>query len=133
MRTLVQKVNFLASANTLYDLYMNSQLHSDATNSKAECADAEGGTMMAHDGYIHGKFLHLIPGKKIVQTWRCTDWDNSDRDSILILTFEESQGKCFLTMTHEGVPDNQYDNLKKGWTGNYWQLWKEYLSAEKRK
>jgi len=39
---------------------------------------------MAHDGYIHGKFLHLIPG-----------------------------GQCFLTMTHEGVPDNQYDSREE--------------------
>src|SRR5665213_4247307 len=108
MKTIIQEIKFKAEPKELYELYMNSKKHSLVTEQKAVLSRKVGGSYSAYDGYIKGKNLALISGKRIVQTWRASNWSKSVMDSIFILTFEKAGGGTEVTMavsyTHLTLP-----------------------------
>jgi activator of HSP90 ATPase len=53
---------------------MDPKKHSEFTGSKATGKPRVGSKFTAWDGYITGKNLKLVRGKKIVQEWKTTDW-----------------------------------------------------------
>ncbi len=74
--------------------------------------------------------LHIKPNKMIVQTWRGSDWEKSEMDSILILTFSDADDdRTQLEMVHANVPEKYAEELKKGWQEHYWKKWKSYIKS----
>ncbi len=128
-RTIQQAVTLEASPDELFDIYVDSKKHSAATGGKATIGRKVGTAYSAHDGYITGRTLAIVPGRMIVQSWRGSDWKESDLDSILILTFSTAAGGGRITLTHANLPDSQADGIKKGWTEYYWRPWKAYLKT----
>ncbi len=123
-RTIKQTVLFKAEPHEVYEALMDSKKHSAFTGDKAVISRKEGGKFSAYGGYAEGKNLRLIPGKKIVQTWRSSDFDEGYFSKV---TFElaKVKGGTKLTFKHEGVPSDQYDELKRGWVDFYWEPMKE--------
>jgi activator of HSP90 ATPase len=130
MKTIVQKVVFKALSKELFELYMDSKKHSLVTGAKAVLSRKVGGSFSAHGGYCKGKNLSLVPDKMIVQTWRASNWSQSDMDSIFILTFEKAGSGTVVTMVHANLPDNEAKHLSKGWHDYYWKPWKKYLAGK---
>ena len=79
------------SAQEIYDALMDSKKNSLFTNGKASISKKVGGKFSAYDGYATGKNLELVEGKKIVQTWRASDWKESDVDSIVTFSFTNTK------------------------------------------
>jgi activator of HSP90 ATPase len=130
MKSIIQKITFKTSPKVLYEIFLDSKKHTEATGGKAVANARVGGSYSAWDGYIKGKNLALIPGRLIVQTWRAADFKSTDHDSILVLSFEKAHSGTLLTMTHTAVPGKQADHFKTGWFKHYWTPIKKYL-AEK--
>jgi uncharacterized protein YndB with AHSA1/START domain len=130
-KTIQQTVRFPALPEALYELYMDSRRHGEATGGPARIGREVGSAFSAHDGYITGKTLHLEPGRVIVQTWRGKDWKKSDPDSILVLRFIADGSGTRLSMVHAHVPDEHYPHLREGWHQSYWNRWKAYLKKRK--
>lgn len=134
MKTITQKVVFKnATPEQLYDMYMDSKLHTLLTGDTAKISSKEGSSYTAYGNYISGKNYRLIPGRFIVQSWRASDWKKSDLDSIFILQFEKQGNDAVLNMVHANVPDDQADGIKSGWTDFYWTPWKAFLAEQKAK
>lgn len=134
MKTLTQKVVFKnTTPEQLYDLYMDSKLHSLVTGDTAKITKKEGAAFTAYGNYIAGKNLQLVPGKLIVQSWRGTDFKKADMDSTFILQFEKKGNDAILHMVHANVPDAEAEGIKSGWTDFYWTPWKAYLAEQKGK
>ncbi len=74
-----QSVEFPASPETLFELYLDSKKHSAATGSKAKLGRKAGQKFTAFEGMLEGKNLLVIPNKLIVQAWRSTGWKNRPR------------------------------------------------------
>jgi activator of HSP90 ATPase len=130
-KTIQQKIVFNdASAKDVYDLYMDSKKHSVATGAAAKLSSKEGGNFSAHNNYITGKNLQLVPDRLIVQSWRGEDWDKNDLDSTLIIYLEQDDKDVTLHLLHANVPDNAYDSLNIGWRDSYWKPWKRYLKGK---
>ncbi len=85
-----------------------------------------GGTFTAYDGYASGKNLELVPGKKIVQTWRANDWPKGT-SSRLTVRLQKTKTGTRLTLIQSGVPDRQHASIKRGWVEFYWKPMKELL------
>ena len=62
----------------IYDAWVNSRAHSEMTGSKATQSPRIGANVSAWDGYITGKNLELVPGQRIVQSWRTTKFTDDD-------------------------------------------------------
>jgi hypothetical protein len=58
-----------ASAQEIYDAWLDSVIHSEIPGGKASMSDEIGAEVSAWDGYITGCNIELIPGERIVQSW----------------------------------------------------------------
>jgi activator of HSP90 ATPase len=125
-RLIKQTVTFKASPHEVYEALMDSKKHAAFSNSEAKISREVGGEYMAYDGYITGKNIELIPDKKIVQSWRASDWEE---DYFSTITFELTpipEGTR-LDFTHADVPSGTEDEFTQGWIDNYWEPMKKYL------
>ena len=56
------------------------------TGAKAKASKKVGAAFSAWDGYIVGKNVELVPGKRIVQSWRTSEFGPNDPDSTITVT-----------------------------------------------
>ena len=127
--TIRQSVTLGASPKAVYEALMNSRTHSRFTGSKAVISRRVGGRFTTYDGYASGENLELVPGRKIVQTWRATDWP-AGQVSKVAFSLRKVKTGTKLTFVQTGVSANQVASLKKGWTEFYWQPLKEMLEGK---
>jgi activator of HSP90 ATPase len=124
---------FPASPEAVYDAWLDSAKHSAMTGAGAKITKRVGGAYSAWDGYITGKTVELIPAKRIVQTWRTTQFAGDDPDSTITVELAPTKTGARLMLTHSGVPDGQTSYEKGGWQDNYFAPMKAYFALAKTK
>lgn len=125
-KTIKQQVTIKVKPNDVYEALMDSKKHSKFTGGKASISRKVGGKISVYGDYIDGVNLELIPGKKIVQSWRGNDW-HQGHYSKATFSFKTVKSGTKLTFTQSGVPDDQYEPIKQGWIDYYWKPMKEML------
>lgn len=125
--TIRGRVVVSAAPGDVYEAFMDAGKHSAFTGSKATGDSKVGGRFTAWDGYISGKNLELVEGKKIVQEWVTTEWPSGYPPSRLELTFKKVKGGTEISMVHSNVPEEQADNYEQGWIDFYWKPLKNYF------
>ena len=115
-----------ATPEKIYPAWLNSKEHELMTGSPAEISDQVDGEFSAQDGYIIGKNLELNHPLRILQSWRTTEFDDSDPDSLLEITFVWEGNAIRVTIRHTELPDHgmQY---QQGWIEAYFNPMKEYF------
>jgi uncharacterized protein YndB with AHSA1/START domain len=116
-----------ASAQEIYDAWLDSLAHSEMTGSEAVMSDEVGAEVEAWDGYITGRNLELVPGERIVQSWRTTEFTDEHEDSIITVTLEEVDDGTLLTLVHSKVPEEQKRYEQDGWEKHYFEPMKKYF------
>ena len=104
-----------ASAKRIYDAWLDSGGHSAMTGGKATATAKVGARFTAWDGYIEGKTLELKPSRRIVQSWRSTEFPTDAKDSRLEVRLSPAKGGTRVTLVHSEVPDGQGESYKQGW------------------
>jgi len=122
-KTIKQKVSFKKSPHEIYEMLVDSKKHSAMTGEKASISRKVGGKFSAYGKYIEGVNLALVPDKKIVQSWRASDWPEGHYSTATFLITKTKTGST-LTFTQKNVPNDQYAGIKKGWTDFYWSRMK---------
>jgi activator of HSP90 ATPase len=118
-KTIRQTISFSASAAELYNALMSSKKHASFTGGAATISRAVGGSFSVYDGYATGKNIELVKDRKIVQSWRASDWEDGVVSQVSFL-FTPTNTGCTLTFIHSGVPSGQYSSIKEGWKDFYW-------------
>lgn len=126
MKTIRQTVTFAAAPLAVYEALMDSRTHSQFTGSPARISPRVGGRFTAYDGYAEGRNLELIPGRKIVQSWRASDWPEGHYSTVTFALARTGAGTR-LTFTHSGVPNDQVAPVRQGWIEFYWEPLKALL------
>jgi uncharacterized protein YndB with AHSA1/START domain len=119
-----------ASPEAVYEAWLDSAAHSAMTGGKAEVSDRIGAPFTAWDGYIQGRNIELVPGKRIVQSWRTAEFSDEDPDSIITIALEPVAGGTLLTLEHAGAPDEQTGYEDGGWNDNYFAPMKAYFEKK---
>ncbi len=132
-KVIKQKVVIPASPAEVYDAFIDARKHSAFTGVKATCTPKVGGKISAWDGYISGKNLKLVKGKRILQEWITTSWVEGYPASKLDLLFSKKGNGTELTMIHSDVPATLASSFAKGWKDHYWTLLKKYFQEMKAK
>ena len=125
-KTIKQGVMFLAKPEDIYKALMESKSHSEFTGDVAKISKKVGGKFSAFGGYAMGKNLALVPGKKIVQSWRASDWDKGDISEITFLLKPAPKGTK-LMFTHKNVPAKFAKSIASGWKEYYWEPLRKFL------
>jgi activator of HSP90 ATPase len=130
MKTIRQSVTFKTIPHEVYEALMDSRKHARFTGAKARISRKVDGKFTAYDGYIEGVNLNLVPDKKIVQSWRGSDWPEGHY-SRATFSLKKVKNGTHLTFTQSGVPDQYYNDIKQGWHDYYWRPMKEMLAKGK--
>ena len=123
------------SPERIYAAWLDAREHTEFTGGKATVEPRVGGKHTAWDDYISGTTIELVPGRRIVQTWRTTEFPDEAPDSRLELLFEPRGGgaETTLTLIHTEIPAGQGPQYKDGWAEHYFEPMRAYFSeATKR-
>ena len=129
-KAIQQSVRFKASAEELFEMYLDSKKHSAATGGSTRISRKVGGAFTAWNGQLKGRNLLIVPKKIIVQAWRATHWPATDPDSILVIRFSKAPGGGQVDIVHAGVPEHDHKGVSEGWPKYYWKPWKKYLKKK---
>ena len=121
-----QDVEFKASMGRIYDILLDGQQFAAVTGQPAEIDPKVGGAFRMFGGLIEGRNLELVPGRRIVQAWRPTHWDQGVYSRV---TFRmQSHGVVTtVVLDQTGFPEGEYDSLSSGWEEHYWHPLANYL------
>jgi uncharacterized protein YndB with AHSA1/START domain len=118
-----------ASPAEIYRAWLDSVTHAEMTGGEATMSDEVGADVSAWDGYITGRNLELVPGERIVQSWRTTEFDDEFEDSIVTIVLQETEDGTLLTLQHSNVPDKHKSYEEGGWQSNYFEPMIVYFSG----
>ena len=130
MNTIDLSTDFSIGAEKLYKAWLDPVHHAAMSyGGEAEFDPRVGGGYSAGDGYITGEFLELVPGQRLVQTWRTTEFAENQPDSRLELTFTDTDNGCTMRLVQTELPDDQIDNYRSGWLEFYIEPMKRYFGG----
>ncbi len=112
---------------TIYNAWLNSEEHTAFTKSKTKIEKKVGSTFIAGDGYITGKIELLHMNKRIVQSWRTTDFEDEAENSTLDVSFEKVEKGTKISVAHSNLPTDTGKTYRKGWRDNYFKPMKDYF------
>jgi uncharacterized protein YndB with AHSA1/START domain len=117
------------SKEAVYNAWLDSEKHAKMTNTGVALASiVVGDSFAAHDGYITGKNVDLVPYTKIIQTWRTAEFSDEEEDSLIEVTFKDKGDGTLITLTHTNLPPHgkQYE---QGWKTHYFEPMKKYFES----
>jgi len=128
MRNVIRQTVVLpASAETLFDMYLDPAAHQAITGAPVDIGDERGSEFKAFDGALTGTILEVLKPRLIIQSWRSKVFKAEDSDSTLILSFTPESDEGRIDLIHLDVPDHDYDGVTQGWEKYYWAPWRAYL------
>ena len=116
-----------ATPDEIYAAWMSSEGHTAMTGAEAHVDRTVGGDFDAWDGYITGRTLALEPGRRIVQSWRTSEFDDTHEDSRIEVLLEPLGEGTRITVRHTNVPDGQTGYEQGGWQESYFDPMREYF------
>jgi activator of HSP90 ATPase len=119
-----------AAPKAIYDAWLDSRGHSAMTGGKATQSAQVGAAVSAWNGYISGKNLALTRNKRIVQSWRTTQFTGDHADSRITVTLTPVKNGTRITLEHSKVPDGQTSYQKGGWQSHYFEPMKTYFGKK---
>ncbi|MDP1678492.1 MAG: SRPBCC family protein [Bacteroidota bacterium] len=130
-KSIKQKILFKTSPHEVYDALMDSKKHTKFTGATAKISRNINGKFSVYDGYAFGKNLELVPDKKIVQTWRASDWEEGINSQV-VFEITPAKNGCTLIFTQTDVPDKHFSSIKQGWVDFYWVPMKKMFEIVKK-
>jgi uncharacterized protein YndB with AHSA1/START domain len=122
-----------AEPQRVFSAWMDSREHAAFTGGgEAVVEPWAGGRFIAWDGYIHGILLGVDEGRRIVQTWRTSEFPPEARDSRLVVEFEAARGGTRVVIKHSDLPSSHVKKYEKGWTEHYLKALARYFAKGAR-
>jgi activator of HSP90 ATPase len=129
--TIFKTVVLPASADTLYNMYMDPEIHGSFTGAPAKISDEPGSAFEAFGGLLLGTMLQVVKSRLIIQSWRSVNFAEEDPDSTLIISFTpEEDGEGRIDLVHLDVPENDFQGVSGGWESRYFTPWLSYLQDQ---
>lgn len=126
-KPIQQHVILPATAQTLFEAYLDPALHSAFTGAPATIGPNPGDAFEAFNGALSGRVLATVAPRLIVQAWRSTSFKENDPDSTLVLSFSDTDEGGRIDLVHIGVPEHDHVGVTEGWPKFYWTPWRAHL------
>jgi hypothetical protein len=126
------KTTLPADPKAIYKAWLSGREHAAMTGAGATASQKVGGRFTAWDGYAFGRNLKLKPHWCIVQSWRTTEFADTDPDSRLELCIHPKRnGASELVLIHTDIPRDQIAGYRGGWVDYYFKPMRAYFAARK--
>ncbi|MFO0761408.1 MAG: SRPBCC domain-containing protein [Byssovorax sp.] len=116
-----------ASAERIYAAWLDSAEHSKMSGGPAQIDPQVGGRHQAWGDYIWGETKELVPGKRIVQSWRTAEFPEEAGDSQIEVLIEPEGDGARVTILHSEIPEGQGPKYLQGWDEFYFLPMKKYF------
>jgi len=116
-----------AAPSDIYEAWMSSAGHTAMTGGEAVVDPQTGGEFTAWDGYIWGRTLELEPGRRILQSWRTSNFTDRDADSHVEVLLEAVDAGTLVRLRHSDVPVDHPGYEDGGWRDNYFEPMAAYF------
>ncbi len=116
-----------ATPEAIYEAWMSSEGHAGMTGAGAQVDPRVGGEFSAWDGYITGRTLVLEPGRRIVQSWRTSEFEATDHEYQIEIVLDRVLEGTKITLHHANIPDGQ-SGYEQGWRDNYFDPMRDYFT-----
>lgn len=113
----------------IYSAWLDSGAHAAFTGAAAKIDPRIGGKFSVLGGSVSGRTVGLLPGRRIVQTWRAKEFPGGSSDSRLEIQFERADGATRITIMHSALPAGQGEQLKQTWIVRYFQPLRAYFAG----
>ena len=113
---------------TLYFAWIDSEHHSSMTGGPAKLEPVVGAKYSAVGGYVTGKLVILDLGRRIVMSWRTTDFPRDAVDSRVEVHFETLGPSTRILILHTEIPEGQSEQYKTLWNDKYITPMRAYFS-----
>ena len=121
-----------ASPERIYKAWLSGKEHTSMTGGKATASTRVGGKFTAWDGHIRGTNLELEPSRRILQSWRTTEFPRDAADSKLEVALSAVKGGTRLTLVHTKIPAGLGKEYREGWPEHYFTPMKKYFSSNQK-
>jgi activator of HSP90 ATPase len=121
-----------ASPQSVYYAWLNSEQHSEMTQSPASASTEVAGIFTVHDGYINGINLELEDAQRILQTCRTSQFEGTDPDSSIEIILEKVANGTLLTLKQWNIPEGQAEGYESGWHDFYFTPMQEFFSNKQK-
>lgn len=117
-----------ATPEEIYEAWLDTVAHSEMTGGEANVSGEVGADFSAWNEYITGRNIELVPGERIVQSWRTSEFSDDHADSVVTLTLEPVEEGTLLTLVHSNVPDEHRSYEEGGWESQYFEPMRAYFA-----
>ncbi|KAK9702970.1 Activator of Hsp90 ATPase, N-terminal [Popillia japonica] len=114
---------FQCKAEEFYNAMTRIEMVTAFTRGPVKIDPVKGGKFELFRGNITGTFEELIPGKKIVQSWRYKQWPEGHYSTVTI-NINEKSDHTEVEVIQTGVPKGEVDVTKANWDRYYWDSMK---------
>jgi activator of HSP90 ATPase len=127
MKTIRQTATIRgATPHDIYETLMDSKKHTKLFGSRTTVSRRVGGAFkVGHD--LEGTNLKLVKDRKIVQSWRASDWPKGHY-SRATFALARAKGGTRITFIQSGVSNRFYRSISSGWREYYWEPLKEQFA-----
>ena len=128
MKTIRQQATIRgATPHDIYETIMDSKKHSKLAGSRTTVSRRVGGAFKVGRD-LEGTNIALIKDRRIVQSWRETDWPKGHY-SRATFVLSRANGGTRVTFRQSGVPDGQLRSISSGWRDYYWEPMKKQFAG----
>lgn len=117
-----------ATPSAVYAAWLSSEGHAAMTGCRAEISAELGAPFRCWGSYIQGKNEELVPGERIVQSWRTLEFPSDAPDSRLTITLSAVPEGTRIEIQHDNIPAGQGPRYYAGWLERYFTPMARYFS-----
>jgi uncharacterized protein YndB with AHSA1/START domain len=130
-----KEVTFPVSPERVYEVLTNSDKFAAATGRPAKIGTVEGADFSIFGDFVSGKQMELIPGQRIVQSWRFAAWAPGVYSRVQLSLSREGKGTK-LVLEHDAIPEGKSpefptweEHIATNWPVFYFEPFAKYLAG----
>jgi uncharacterized protein YndB with AHSA1/START domain len=113
-----QEATFPAAPERVYELLTNGVKLGEVTGRPGKGGGSAGAYFSLFDEWLEGRQIELVPGERVVQAWRFTEWDPGVYSIVRFTLTREGEGTR-LTVDQDGYPAELHEHLATNWRPFY--------------
>lgn len=118
--TIEQEVIIGAAPSAVYEVLTSSaRFTAMCGGAEANISDAVGGEVSLFGGAVQARNVELVPGTRVVQTWRSADWPEGVHSIVRFELAKDGAGTQ-VSLSQSGHPADAAEHLNGGWSKMYW-------------
>lgn len=129
-----KEASLAASPEKVYEALTDAAKFAAVTGLHAQIPAGDGASFVLFGGHIEGRQVELVPGQRVVQAWRGSDWDPGVYSLVRFTLIAEGEGTKLL-VDHDSYPRGKspmfptwHEHLTAGWSTFYLEPFAKYFN-----